>query len=129
MSPTVKFIIQRFLALPVTLFVVTAVLYAIVMVAPVETRAELYMPKGSSNNPSLNPEAMKRRIIEKQGLNDPYPVQYARWVSRLIQGDWGWSPALGGDVLEALIVRTPATLELTIFSIQAVIPQSAPGQI
>jgi peptide/nickel transport system permease protein len=118
----VKFIIQRFLALPVTLFVVTAVLYGIVMMAPVETRAELYMPKGSSNNPNLNPEGMKLIIIERYALNDPYPVQYARWVSRLVQGDWGWSPALGGDVLEALIIRTPATLELTIFAILFLVP-------
>jgi peptide/nickel transport system permease protein len=122
MPPMLRFLLRRLLAIPTTLFVITAVLYAIIMLAPAETRAELYMPRGESNNPNLRPEVLRQQIIEENGLNDPYPVQYVRWASRLLRGDWGWSPGLRGDVLPALIERTPATAELTIYSVLLLVP-------
>jgi len=113
MVSILKFVLRRLLAVPITLLVVTALLYGVIMLVPAETRAELYMPKGGSNNPNLKPEVMRQQIIDEHGLNDPYPIQYARWVIRLVQGDWGWSPGMRGDVLEALLIRTPPTAELT----------------
>jgi peptide/nickel transport system permease protein len=120
--PALKFAIRRLLAIPVTLFVITAVLYGVTMLAPAETRAQLYLPKGNSNNPGLQPTAMLQQIAEEHGLNDPYPVQYARWAARVLRGDWGWSPALRDDVLHGLLVRTPATAELTLFSLLLFVP-------
>jgi len=92
------------------------------MLAPVEMRAELYLPRGSSNNPNYNPELIRQQIIEEHGLNDPYPVQYLRWMGRLLRGDWGWSPGFRDDVLEALLARTPATTELTLYALLLLIP-------
>ncbi|MFQ6102065.1 MAG: ABC transporter permease [Anaerolineae bacterium] len=117
-----KFLIRRLMAIPITLFMITAVLYGIIMLAPVEMRAQLYMPRGLSHNPNLRPEVLLHQIIEEHGLNDPYPLQYARWAFRLLQGNWGWSPQLRGDVLEALLVRTPATAELTLYCVLLLIP-------
>ena len=122
MPPLLKFFARRLLAIPVTLLIVTTALYGIIMLAPAETRAQLYMPRGTSHNPHLRPEVLLQNIIEDHGLNDPYPVQYARWISLLLRGDWGWSPQLRGEVLEALLVRTPATAELTLYSILLFLP-------
>lgn len=122
MPTFVTFIMRRLLAIPITLLVLTATLYAVIMLAPVEVRAELYMPKGNSNNPNLKTEVMLKRVIEEYGLEDPYPVQYMRWLSSLLRGDWGWSPGLNDDVLHALLVRTPATAELTLYSVILLVP-------
>ncbi len=122
MAPMVKFLIRRLIAIPITLLVITMALYGVIMIAPPEVRAELYMPKGSSNNPHLRPEIMRQQIIEMHGLNDPYPAQYLRWLSHLLRGDWGWSPRIRGDVLPALLARTPVTAELTLYSIVLLIP-------
>lgn len=122
MPPLLKFLIRRILAIPITLIIVTAVLYGIIMLAPAETRAELYMPRGESNNPNLKPEVLRQLIIEQHGLNDPYPVQYFRWMRRLVQGDWGWSPGFRVDVLPALLQRTPVTIELTLYSMLLLVP-------
>jgi peptide/nickel transport system permease protein len=119
MPPTLKFVVRRLLAIPFTLLVITAVLYGIVMLAPIEARVSLYEPRGGK---SRNPEALRQYIIKEYGLNDPYPVQYARWAFRLLQGDWGWSPLLRADVLEALLTRTPATVELTLYSVLLLVP-------
>jgi peptide/nickel transport system permease protein len=118
-----KFLLRRLLWVLITLLVITAVIYGIVMLAPLETRARLYM--GRRVRIFMPPELERRtieRIIREHGLNDPYPTQYFHWASRLIQGDWGWSPLLRSDVLDALLVRTPATAELTFYSLLFFIP-------
>lgn len=122
MPALLKFLIRRLLAVPVTLLIITATLYGILMLAPVSVRAQLYMARGESHNPNLRPEVLIQQIIDSHGLDDPYPVQYLRWMGRLLQGDWGWSPGFRGDVLEALLVRTPATAELTLYAILLLIP-------
>lgn len=129
MPPLFKFLFRRLLAIPLTLLIVTAALFAIVMLAPVETRAQLYMPNWSSNNPNIRPELVLQRVIEEHGLNDPFLVQYGRWVTRLVQGEWGWSPGLGDDVLHALLVRTPGTVELTLYSILFLVPLGIVGGV
>lgn len=118
-----KFLFRRLMAIPITLVVITAVLYAIIMLAPAETRAQMYFPPRTR---PFMPENIYRntvnRIIEEHGLNDPYPMQYLRWASHLARGDWGWSPTLRTDVLPALLERTPATAELTLYSLLLLIP-------
>jgi ABC-type dipeptide/oligopeptide/nickel transport system permease component len=127
MPALLKFLIRRLLAIPITLLIITATLYGVLMLAPVEVRAQLYMPRGSSNNPNLRPEVLLQQIIEEQKLNDPYPVQYIRWLGRLLQGDWGWSPGFRDDVLTALLARTPATAELTLYAVILLIPLGVIG--
>lgn len=122
MPSLLKFLVRRILAIPFTLLIVTAVLYGIIMLAPADRRAGLYMPRGESNNPHLRPEVLRQQIIEEHGLNDPYPVQYFHWISRLVQGDWGWSPGFRTDVLPALLQRTPVTIELTLYSMLLLVP-------
>ncbi|MCI0578273.1 MAG: ABC transporter permease [Chloroflexi bacterium] len=123
MLPLLKFLLRRLAAVPITFLVITAVLYSVVMLAAPEERASLYLPPRLPSN--MTPERMQQIlnvIIEEHGLNDPFPQQYFRWLSGLLRGDWGWSPVLNADVLEALLDRTPATAELTLYSILLLIP-------
>jgi peptide/nickel transport system permease protein len=117
-----KYFLRRMFLIPVTLLIITAMLYGIIMLEPAESRAMLYWPK--SERKDVSPEVAERtleRIINKHGLDDPYPAQYSRWLSNVIRGNWGWSPAYG-DVLGSLLERTPATAELTLYSILIMIP-------
>jgi len=123
MPPLFRYLIKRALAVPVTLLLITAALYGVVMLTPAETRADLYMPRNVS--PRMTEEqlqALKDRIIERYHLNDPYPVQYFYWVTNLVQGNWGYSPTLQEDVLSAILRQTPATAELTLYSLLVFIP-------
>jgi peptide/nickel transport system permease protein len=118
-----KRILQRLLIIPLTLFIITALLYGVVMISPPDARAELYMPP---NAPRIQTAEMRQtlvnRIIAENGLDDPYPVQYIRWARRLLQGDWGYSPVFSSDVLPLLRLRVPVTLELTFYSVLVLIP-------
>ncbi|MBN1920674.1 MAG: ABC transporter permease [Anaerolineae bacterium] len=122
MPSLIKFMLRRLAAIPVTLLLITAVLYGLLMFSPATARAQLYMPRGQSHNPNLRPEVLLEQIIVSKGLRDPFPLQYARWAGNLLRGDWGWSPSLRGDVLEGLFVRTPATAELTLYSVILLLP-------
>jgi ABC-type dipeptide/oligopeptide/nickel transport system permease component len=124
MPPLLRFLIYRLVSLPVTLIIITIVLYAFVMLTPVEVRASLYFPEGL-NTDRLTNEALQRytdMTIKKFNLDDPFPVQYATWATNLLRGNWGWSPVLGDDVLPALLRRTPVSAELALYSMILFIP-------
>ena len=124
MPPLLRFLIYRIVSLPVTLFIITLILYAFVMLTPVEVRATLYFPEGLNTDRLSNEELQRftNMTIKKYHLDEPFPVQYATWAGNILRGNWGWSPVLGEDVLPALIRRTPVSAELALYSIIAFIP-------
>lgn len=107
----------------ITLVLITAALYATVMLTPPETLASLYMPQRTS--PRMTEEMYQdllESMIEKYHLDDPFPVQYFFWAGKLLKGDWGYSPNLQEDVFVGLVRRLPATLELTLFAMLIYLP-------
>ena len=120
MPPFLQFLIRRIFAMLVSMVVITMVLYAGIMLTPPEARARLYLPPGKGGERAT--ETRINKIIEQYHLDDPYIVQYGIWARSLITGSWGYSPTLRSDVLSALLHRTPATLELAIYSLLLLIP-------
>ena len=121
--PFFHFIFRRLISLPVTFFVITAVLYAGIMLTPPETRATIYIPKRlRSDITDAQFNTLIAQTIRRYNLDAPGPVQYGIWLGNLVRGEWGCSPILQTDVLEALLVRTPVTLELTLYSLLFFLP-------
>jgi peptide/nickel transport system permease protein len=58
-------------------------------------------------------EAVRRDL----GLDQPYPIQYLRWLSHMAQGDLGKSIQNGAPVREEIIARLPATFQLGLASL------------
>lgn len=52
------------------------------------------------------------RVRDKLGLNDPFPIQYIKFLGNVVQGDFGVSYRQGRDVSTIIAERAPATLEL-----------------
>jgi len=59
-------------------------------------------------------EEDRMAIIRHFGLDQPFPVRYGRWLGRILQGDFGYSLVYRRPVLEMIVERIPATLQLTI---------------
>jgi len=53
-------------------------------------------------------------LRDRLGLNDPVPVQFARFVVNTAKGEFGISYQIGRPVAELLKERLPATLELSL---------------
>jgi peptide/nickel transport system permease protein len=111
-----KYIVRRLLILPLIMFLVTAILFALILRLPAEQRVMIYIP---TSNPHLTEEQFEvlvQRQIERYGLDQPAPVQYARWVRELLTSGGGYSPTWRQSVLEGIRQRVPATVELAIFA-------------
>jgi peptide/nickel transport system permease protein len=65
----------------------------------------------------ISPEATvseREAMIGSLGLNLPLWQQYWRFLTNAMQGDWGQSFVLNQPVLQVILDRLPATLELAI---------------
>jgi peptide/nickel transport system permease protein len=58
----------------------------------------------------------RAELTERLGLNDPFPVQFARFLGKAAQGDFGISYRQARPVSALLAERLPATLELAVLS-------------
>ena len=61
--------------------------------------------------------AMVAELKRFFGLDQPWYVQYGRWIGQLAQGDLGTSWRTGKPVVALILERLPVTLELTLFSV------------
>ena len=55
-------------------------------------------------------------LRERLGLNDPFYVQFARFIGNAVQGEFGISYRLQQPVSELILSRLPATIELAFTS-------------
>jgi peptide/nickel transport system permease protein len=62
-------------------------------------------------NPNVRPQDIER-LRAAMGLDRPLAAQYVSWLSAFVRGDWGYSFADGRPVLDRVLERVPATLEL-----------------
>ncbi|MBP0617724.1 ABC transporter permease [Jiella mangrovi] len=58
----------------------------------------------------------RQELRQTLGLNDPFFVQFARFVGHAVQGDFGQSYQLRQPVSELIAQRFPATFELSMVS-------------
>src|SRR5690606_8969233 len=65
-------------------------------------------------------------LREQLGLNDPLPVQYVKWISRVVKLDLGRSIRSNRPVLDEILSRLPATAELAFASIALAILVGVP---
>jgi len=102
------YIIRRLLLIPPTLIGVTLLAFVISNILPVDPVRLQVGPRAS--------EETVQRVREELGLNDPLPIQYARYLYRLCKGDLGTSIFTGRAVASDLAIYFPATVELSLFS-------------
>lgn len=101
-----KFIGRRLLMLIPTLLGIILLTFLIFKLTPGDP-AELIL-----KDVGATPEQVAA-VREQLGLNDPLVVQFARYIFQLLQGDLGKSFYGGFPVLDSILSRFPATLELT----------------
>ncbi|OQY55155.1 MAG: ABC transporter permease, partial [Desulfobacteraceae bacterium 4572_88] len=69
----------------------------------------------------------EREILRDQlGLNDPFLMQYVRFVKNALHGDLGHSFFFKRPALEVILAKAPATLELVFVSSLLIIFVSVP---
>jgi peptide/nickel transport system permease protein len=108
------YIIRRFLFLIFVLFGVSVLIFGILMTFSPERRAAAFVtsPQQADEIPDL---------IKQFGLDDPFYVQYVRWIKEIFQGNLGWSLVAAQPVGKAFWRYFPVTLEMNLFAAPIVI--------
>nr|WP_242031914.1 ABC transporter permease [Microcoleus sp. FACHB-672] len=110
-SETLLYVLKRLLQALLTLFLASALCFAIIQLAPGDYLDTL------RQNPKISPETIKQLSINF-GLDKPPLEQYGRWLRRIVtQGDFGTSFVYQRSVASLLWERIPATLLLAISSL------------
>lgn len=66
------------------------------------------------------------RIEERLGLNDPLPIQYVKWLTGMLTGDWGISYKFGRQVTAILGDRIWPSIQLVAVSLIIALVFSVP---
>lgn len=105
-----SYLLRRLASLIPVWFGITFLAFALATLAPSDP-AELILNSQFEEQPT--PEQLEE-FREKNGLNDPFLVQYARWTGRALTGDLGTSFRSGEGVFGELATRLPATLQIAL---------------
>jgi len=112
-----QYIIRRTLLLVVTLVITSAIVFALTQLLPGDI-ARLVLGRDAS------PESIAA-FNQEFGLDQPVLVQYTRWFTNFIQGDWGISFTAGNAPVQPLVVdRLGNSLILAGFTLLIAIPIS-----
>jgi len=114
-----RYLIRRAIISVFTLIAISMVVYTILAIAPGDPLS------GFANNPNVPPE-LRERIRKTMGLDDPIYVQYLRWASAYVQGDWLQSYSAKIPVRDYVMSRLPTTLMISgsafVLSILVAVP-------
>ncbi|MFI5365970.1 MAG: ABC transporter permease [Candidatus Binatia bacterium] len=106
-------LLQRLAWSVVILFGVSILTFAIAFIIPSD-------PARTVAGPKADPETLAA-IRKELGLDQALPVQYARYVGRLLHGDLGRSYLTRQSVVQAILDRLPATAYLAVTSLAAAV--------
>ncbi len=121
------YIIRRLLLVPLLLFGVTVMIFAMLQFLDPVERAALYV-----RDIPRNPRAIDG-IIKTYGLDRPLYEQYWRWIvgkvdpltgkrrGGILFGDFGYSRSASQPVADLIRTKFPNTLDLTIWAVAPVI--------
>jgi peptide/nickel transport system permease protein len=101
-----RYLIRRGVISILSLIAISMVVFGILAIAPGDPLS------GFANNPNVPPE-LRARIRAQMGLDDPIPIQYAKWAKSYVQGDWGISYTTKTSVRDYVLGRLPVTLRIT----------------
>jgi len=106
-----KYIFERLIQLVPILFGITFLTFAMIHFAAVDAVDFMYEQSGSVS------DAVKAAKRAELGLDKPFIVQYANWLTGVLTGDLGRSFISGKLVFETFAEKLPATFQLMTVSI------------
>jgi ABC-type dipeptide/oligopeptide/nickel transport system permease component len=109
-----RFLLDRFAGSLIVLLGVSVITFALARLIP-SNAAALYI------GPRARPEDIAR-VTQQLGLDQPIPVQYLTYMRAMLSGDWGISIGTKQPVLDEILQRLPATLELIVAAMVIAIP-------
>lgn len=107
-----SFLLRRLLLLLPVLLLVSIISFSLFYLSPGDPAEVLLTgPQGPPD-----PKAVEE-FRAREGFNDPAPVMYVRWLSKVVRGDLGYSFTSGEKVSDAVFSSFLPTLRLSLISL------------
>jgi len=97
------YLLRRLLIALPSLLGISVLLFVLLALAPGDPFSEL------ATNTNIPPE-VRTALRAKFGIDDPVFVRYIRWITAMLQGDWGFSFVSRINVDQLILQRLPVTL-------------------
>lgn len=129
-----QYIIRRLLTVIPMLLVITYLAFSLMRLAPGDPTLFMFL---ASDTQGMTPQQVRDQMgireaykgrgdeevvsasefqKEKLGLNDPIPVQYFNWMSKMVQGDFGRAMRTAELIGPQMRLRVGVTIRLTILA-------------
>jgi peptide/nickel transport system permease protein len=115
---SLAYLLKRLWAAIYTLLIVSAIVFGVTQVLPADAATMLM---GENATPEQL-AALRQRL----GLNDPFYVQYLRWLGGVLTGDFGESMRTGLPVLPEILTALGRSLLLAVLSIGLMLVVAVP---
>lgn len=102
-----RILLQRLVVLPFVVLGITLLVFTVSRLVPGDPAVAF------AGGATRAPPEFVERIRKEWGLDEPLLVQYGRYVGRLSRGDLGYSNIQQAPVIDLVLRRLPATIELT----------------
>ncbi|MDO6732576.1 ABC transporter permease [Marinovum sp. 2_MG-2023] len=103
-----KFILSKLLSMGAVLLIVAFLVFVMIRFSPGDPAAILAGDNATAQQ--------IQSIRESLRLDDPLPLQFGHWFSRVVTGDFGTSIFSGEPVLDMILKRVGPTLSLTLLT-------------
>jgi ABC-type dipeptide/oligopeptide/nickel transport system permease component len=109
-----RFVLRRIAGTVAVLLGLSVITFGLARLVP-SNPAAVYI------GPKARPEDIAR-VAKELGLDQPLPIQYLTYMRDMLTGDWGTSIGTKRPVLDEILARLPATLELIFVAMLLAIP-------
>ena len=107
--PLIRAVLLRLLTTAITLVGVAVIVFVVIRVVPGNPIA-MMLPPGATDDDIA-------RLTAQYGLDKSIPEQFLIWGQGVLQGDFGTSITARQPVLDLVLGRLPATLELSVMAL------------
>jgi peptide/nickel transport system permease protein len=112
----IGYLLRRSVTMLFTVFVISILSFTIIQLPEGDYVDRMINQMTSQGGQSPDP-ATVAQLRELYGLADPLPIQYLKWISRIVlRGEFGYSLVYKEDALTIIAERLPATFLLSLSS-------------
>jgi peptide/nickel transport system permease protein len=116
-----RYLARRLVMMIPVLFGITLISFAVMKAAPGDPVSLM-----TEMNPQMNEET-KKRLRAHYGLDDPFHIQYGKWLRNIVMLDFGTSFASDArPVLDKIAERIPITLLINVLSMILILMVAIP---
>ena len=119
-----NYLLKRLLVFPLVMFGVSVFVFVAIRLVPGDAITAMLGTESGLLTP-----AQRAALAAYFGLDQNWLVQFWRWLSGVLQGDFGLSTTFGKPVLTVILDHFPLTLELAVLSMLIALGLGIPAGI